>query len=364
MKRRYLIITLLVFGSVVSKAADSLEVKIGQMILIGLGDFSQTDQSQPIFQELRDGKAGGIILFEKNLSKKNTESELKSVLEYSQSQSPIPLFVGIDEEGGRVTRLKTQYGFPKTVSAEYLGKLDNVDSTKYYALERATLLKDLGFNMNFAPCVDVNVNPNNPVIGKLGRSYSGSEKVVAKHAQIVISSYNSQGVIPVMKHFPGHGSSQNDSHLGVADVSNTWEFRELHPYKALIDSGIVNAVMTAHIVNRSLDAKLLPSTLSNNVVSGLLRGFLGYEGVVVSDDLQMKAIADHYGLKETIRLSLEAGLDILLFANNVPDYQLVSATQIVQIIKEMVQEGVISAERIEESYQRIMKLKQNIGLIE
>lgn len=364
MKKIYITIVLLVFGATVSKAADSLEIKIGQMILIGLGDFSTVDQNQPIFQELREGKAGGIILFEKNLSKKNTEPELKAVLSYSQSQSPIPLFVGIDEEGGRVTRLKTQYGFPKTVSAEYLGKLDNPDSTRFYAEQRATLLKGLGFNMNFAPCVDVNVNPNNPVIGKLGRSYSSSEVEVMKHARIVIDSYNHEEVVPVMKHFPGHGSSQNDSHLGVADVSNTWEFRELYPYKALIDSGIVRAVMTAHIVNRSLDSKLLPSTLSNEVVSGLLREFLGYDGVVVSDDLQMKAIADHYGLKETIRLSLEAGLDILLFANNVPEYQLVSATQIVEIIKEMVSEGVISEGRIEESYQRIMNLKLNIGLIE
>ncbi len=364
MKRIYLIIVLLASGSLVFGAADSLEIKIGQMILIGLGDFKTIDSDQPIFQELRDGKAGGIILFEKNLSKTNTEAELKAVLRYSQNQSPIPLFVGIDEEGGRVTRLKTPYGFPKTVSAEYLGSLKNDDSTKYYANQRAKLLKGLGFNMNFAPCVDVNVNPDNPVIGKLGRSYSSSEKLVARQAQIVIKNYNSEGVIPVMKHFPGHGSSQNDSHLGVADVSNTWEFRELYPYKALIDTGIVNAVMTAHIVNRSLDSELLPSTLSNEVVSGLLRGFLGYDGVVVSDDLQMKAIADHYGLKETIRLSIEAGLDILLFANNVPDYQLVSASQIVQIIKEMVMEGQISQERIDESFQRIMKLKLNFGLIE
>ena len=364
MKKEYLLIAVLLFGSKLSYAADSLEIKIGQMILIGLGDFSTVDQNQSIFQELRDGKAGGIILFEKNLSKINTEVELKSVLDYSQSQSPIPLFVGIDEEGGRVTRLKTQYGFPRTVSAEYLGKLDNPDSTRFYAEQRAQLLQDLGFNMNFAPCVDVNVNPNNPVIGKLGRSYSSSEQVVTNHAQIVINRFNAYGVIPVMKHFPGHGSSQNDSHLGVADVSNTWEFRELFPYKALIDSGVVRAVMTAHIVNRSLDSDLLPSTLSNDVVTGLLREFLGYEGVVVSDDLQMKAIADHYGLKETIRLSIEAGLDVLLFANNVPDYQLVSASQIVQIIKEMITEGVINEQRIDESYQRIMKLKLNIGLIE
>ncbi len=363
MKQIFFLILISLFGAK-SHAADSLDIKIGQMILIGLGDFNRVDKDEPIFQELRDGRAGGIILFEKNLSKVNTSEVLKSLLEYAQSQSEIPLLVGIDEEGGRVTRLKEQYGFAKTVSASYLGELDNPDSSAHYALARARLLSELGFNMNFAPCVDVNVNPDNPVIGKLGRSYSSSETEVADQARIFIEGHDSANVIPVIKHFPGHGSSQNDSHLGVADVSDTWEFRELYPYRYLIDSGLVQAVMTAHIVNRSLDSDLLPATLSGRVVNDLLRGFLRFDGVVVSDDLQMKAIADHFGLNETIRLALEAGLDILLFANNVPDHQKVTATEIGRIIREMVQRGVISEERIDKSYQRILHLKRNVGLIE
>ncbi|XOV92490.1 MAG: glycoside hydrolase family 3 N-terminal domain-containing protein [Bacteroidota bacterium] len=363
-KSRQLILLLTFFVCFQLKAADSLDVMIGQMIMIGLGDFNTLDKNQPIFEELKEGRAGGIILFEKNLSKKNTREELISLLKYCQKQAQIPLFVSIDEEGGRVTRLKTQYGFPKTVNASYLGELNDLDSTKYYASSRAVLLHDLGFNMNFAPCVDVNVNPDNPVIGKLGRSYSASEVEVAKQAMEVIKAYNDQNVVTVLKHFPGHGSSQNDSHLGIADVSNTWEFRELYPYKVLIDSGVVKTIMSAHIVNRSLDSDLLPGTLSRQVISYLLRDFLGFQGLVVSDDLQMKAIADHYGLHETIKLGINAGLDLLLFANNVPEHQRVTASQVQEMIKSMVESGEISQDRIKESYQRIMNLKSNIGLIE
>ncbi len=345
-------------------AADSLDIKIGQMILIGLGDFGTIETDQEIFNELAQGKAGSVILFEKNLTNENSRENLKTLVNYTQSRSLIPLFVSIDEEGGRVTRLKTKYGFPKTVSAKYLGALDNADTTKFYATERAQLLKELGINMNFAPCVDVNVNLENPVIGKINRSFSSSEHQVASQAQIFVEAYNSEKVVPVLKHFPGHGSSQSDTHLGVADVSDTWEFRELYPYKALIDSGVVTAVMTAHIVNRTLDQELRPATLSHQVVQEILRGFLGFNGVIISDDLQMKAIADQFGLKETIRLSIQAGLDILLFANNVPDHQRVSAATIHKMIKEMVQNGDITPERIDESYQRVINLKSNVGLIE
>lgn len=343
---------------------DSLDRMIGQMIMVGIGDFNTMDKQAEVYKAIRAEKVGGVILFEKNLSLKNTEENLSKILEYTQSQAWTPLFVSIDEEGGRVNRLKTKYGFPKTVTAQYLGELDNLDSTFFYAKQTAGILYRLGVNMNFAPSVDVNVNPNNPVIGKIGRSYSEDPLKVANHAQAFVEGHDLFGVATVLKHFPGHGSSKNDSHLGLTDVSHTWRFEELMPYKALMDSGKVHAIMTAHIVNDVLDESKLPATLSDKVISVVLRNFMGYDGVVVSDDMQMKAISAQYPLEESIRMAVLAGVDILLFANNVPDYELVTAEQIHSIIKKLIKNGDISRDRIVESYVRILSLKKKMGLIE
>lgn len=342
---------------------DSLDVMIGQMIMTGIGDFNEPDTSQAIYRTIKSGKVGGVILFEKNLNSINTDGNLREIITYAQQQAPIPLFVSIDEEGGRVSRLKTKYGFPRTVTAAYLGNLDQPDTTSNYAERTAAILYQLGINMNFAPVVDVNVNPTNPVIGGIGRSYSENPMEIVQHAQLVIEAHDMFGVSTVVKHFPGHGSSLADSHLGLADVSATWRFKELLPYKALLDSGKIRAVMTAHIVNEVLDERKLPATLSDRVISDVLRGFLEYDGVVISDDMQMKAISAQYGREEAIRMAIIAGVDILLFANNVPEYELITAEQIHDVIKNLVINGDIGEKRIKESYQRIIKLKKSQGLI-
>lgn len=362
MKRIFALLAWMLLSGSASAQKDSLDIMIGQMIMIGLGDFSQLDTSAVVFDDVRSGKAGGIILFEKNLAEKETAERLNEILEYAQKTSEIPLFVSIDEEGGRVNRLKPKYGFPQTKTAQELGKIDQPDTTRFYAGQTASTLYKLGINMNFAPAVDVNVNPKNPVIGSIGRSYSADYLGVVKHADQFISSHELFGVATVLKHFPGHGSSKNDTHLGIADVSTTWQIQELYPYKALIDSGKVRAIMTAHIVNASLDDRKLPATLSDKIISGLLRGFLEYDGVVITDDMQMAAISKEYGLQESVKKSILAGVDILLFANNVPDYELVTAAQIHQIIKDLVKNKEISDGTIRESFKRILTLKANIGL--
>ncbi len=351
-------------GQETSIEDDSLDIMIGQMIMVGIGDFNDAKSTQPIFDELKNGTVGGVALFEKNLSKTNTRSELALLILKIQKTTDIPVLVAIDEEGGRVTRMKEKYGFSKKVSAQYLGDLDNLDSTNFYARQTAMQLDSFGINMNYAPVVDVNLNTNNPVIGRIERSYSEDYAEVIEHAHEVVAVHNANNVIPVLKHFPGHGSSKNDTHLGITDVTTTWQFEELYPYKALIDSGVVNAIMTAHIVNQSLDRNKTPATLSKRVVTDMLRDFLNYEGVVVSDDMQMGAIKNEFGFRESIRMSLEAGLDVLIFANNVEDFDMVTSTEIHQIIKELVNEGVVSRERIAQSYERIMKLKADFGLLD
>ena len=341
---------------------DTLDIMIGQMIMIGIGDFNLVNPKEPIFNDIKSGKVGGVVLYEKNILFESPKPELALLVESLQKNASIPLFISIDEEGGWVSRMKTRYGFPKNVSAQYLGNLNNLDSTRYYARQTATLLNSFGINMNYAPVVDVNINPRNPVIGKIERSYSPYFSNVIRHANVVIEEHKRKGVIPVLKHFPGHGSSKSDTHLGLTDVTETWQMEEIYPYSALIDSGKVNAVMTAHIVNKSLDESKNPATLSKKVVTGILRDFLKYDGVIISDDMQMGAINNEYGIREAVKLSIEAGVDILMFANNVSDENRISAATIHGIIKDLVFEGEITKDRIRSSYNRIMNMKSDAGL--
>lgn len=209
--------------------------------------------------------------------------------------------------------------------------------------------------MNLAPVVDLNVNPSNPVIGKLDRSFSADPVVVAQQARMVIDAFHQQGIIAALKHFPGHGSSTTDTHKDFTDVTATWSKKELDPYWALIREGYSDPVMTAHVFNARLDS-LYPATLSKATIDGLLRKQLGFRGVVLSDDMQMKAIADRYGLEEAIRLAIDAGVDVLIFGNNV-SYDPEIASKATSIIRHLVEKGAISPERINESYRRIMTLK-------
>ncbi|MEP2023818.1 MAG: glycoside hydrolase family 3 N-terminal domain-containing protein [Reichenbachiella sp.] len=338
----------------------SLDEMIGQMILTGIGDFSYMPEDAEILDEIKAGKVGGVILFEKNINAEHPKKQLKRTIEMIKGAANYPLFISIDEEGGKVNRLKTKYGFPSTMQAGELGEINNLDTTAFYARNTASTLQEYGFNVNYAPDVDVAINPDNPVIAKLGRSYSDDPRIVANQAQQVIDVHRANGVLAVLKHFPGHGSSRNDSHLGVADVSNTWQFSELMPYKWLIDSGRVDGIMTAHIVNEHLDPSKLPATLSPYIIRNILRGVLGYQGVVFTDDMQMHAISKNYGFEESIKMAINAGVDVMLFCNNVPGNERRTPSQIHSIIKNYIVQGEISEDQIRASYYRIIQLKSKL----
>ncbi|HEY8400492.1 MAG TPA: glycoside hydrolase family 3 protein [Cytophagaceae bacterium] len=389
MKARFLLLILLIFGACKAKAPISqvvedksqedsqevkvvepvkkfaidpsrysLDVKIGQMIMVGINDRKSVSESDVLLKEIKEGKMGGIILFEKNIHKDNSKETLKSLIADMQKNAAIPLFISIDEEGGRVHRLKEKYGFVGMPSAAHLGKLNNIDSTYYYTRNLARLLSELGINLNYAPVLDLGINKDNPVIYKLQRSYSGDPEVVARHAKASIKAHHEEGVKTVVKHFPGHGSSMEDSHLGLTDVTNRWNIIELFPYNELIRSGEVDAVMSAHIVNCRLDTTCLPATLSNTVITGVLRNMMNYDGVVFSDDMQMYAISKNYGLENAIELAINAGIDVIMFGNNVNLKDRITATEIHAIIKKKVESGAISKERIDESFKRIMEFKK------
>lgn len=334
---------------------DSLDFKIGQMLIVGVSGTSIQDNPS-VASDIKAGRVGGVILFEKNIASTNSFVNLKRFTTDLERDAPLPLFVAIDQEGGLVNRLKEKYHFPKSVTAEYLGKTRTPDSTKFYAEITAATLAGLGINVNFAPVVDIQI-PGNPVISKTGRAYSANPDSVAMHAKEVVEAMRAFGVISVLKHFPGHGSSRADSHLGIADVTNYWKDNELTPYKKLLSENQVDAVMSAHIVNKKLDKEGLPGTLSDKIINGLLRKKMGYQGVVFSDDMQMHAITKYYGLEKAVKLSINAGIDVIMFSNNIQGSENRTVDTVHEIIKKLVKNGEISEARINESYQRIIKLK-------
>lgn len=345
----------------------SLEQKIGQLLMIGFRGFEVADTSH-IVRDIETYQLGGVILFDYDVPsstpRRNIESfdQVQELNRSLQKRAEISLLIAIDQEGGRVARLKPVRDFPATVSAQYLGKLNNSDSTRFYAKEQTELLHNLGFNVNFAPVVDLNTNPDNPVIGSLERSYSANPDVVTKHTSIVIEEHQNSNLLPVIKHFPGHGSAWNDSHVGMADVTETWEEIELEPYRNLISSENHFAVMTAHVLNENLDSEL-PATLSDKIQTGLLRDSLGFDGLLFSDDMQMEAIRSFYGLEFAIEHALNAGVDMLVFGNN-SVYQPDIVPDAVQIIVDLVESGAVSEERIDEAYERVMETKRQLELID
>ena len=345
---------------------DSLSLKIGQMLMIGFRGLSIADAPE-IAKDIAQRHIGGVVLFDYDVPSKSSLRNISSPEQLSrltldlQKLSSIPLFIAIDQEGGKVNRLKAARGFPTSISAEHLGLLNNPDSTSAAAQQTALTLKAMHIGMNLAPVADLNTNPDNPVIGKLQRSFSSDPTVVTRNISLTCSAYQHEGIIPTLKHFPGHGSSTTDTHRDFTDITATWSDKELEPYRLLIASGYRDPVMTAHVFNGNLDP-LYPATLSKATLEGVLRNKLGFKGVILSDDMQMKAIADHYGLETAIQLAIEAGVDVLIFGNNTA-YDPAIASKATEIITSLVARNIITPERIDRSYRRIMELKQRYNVV-
>jgi beta-N-acetylhexosaminidase len=345
-------------------AAVSLDDKIGQMVLAGFRGM-KLDPDNPILADIRERHIGGVVLFDYDVPSRSpvrnieSPSQVRDLTAALKEASPSPLLIAVDQEGGKVSRLKEKFGFPATVSQQSLGTSDDIGATRKSAEETAKTLAGCGFNINFSPVVDLNINPENPVIGGRERSFSADPAVVTKHAIEVIKAHHARGILTTLKHFPGHGSSKNDSHLGFADVTETWSPTELEPYEKIIAAGLSDTVMTAHIFNSKLDPSL-PATLSGRTIDGLLRDELHFDGVVISDDMQMKAISARHGFEEAVLLAIGAGVDILAFANNsVFDPDVAGST--IGVIRKAVRDGKVGEERIDRSYARILRLKSRLG---
>ncbi len=351
-------------GQTAATKQETLDYKIAQMLMIGFSG-SALNSANPIVRDVRDRGVGGVFLMDYNgsaYSNITSPAQLKTLtsgLQDLASGWPLPLLIAVDQEGGQVARLKTRYGFPATVSQQYLGSRNDLATTRSYARSTARTLASHGINLNFAPVVDVNTNPYNPIIGSKGRSFSSNPGTVAEHSLEVIKAHREQGVFCTLKHFPGHGSSTADSHLGFVDVTRTWSEKELQPYRQIIGAGECDVVMTAHIFNSRLDPNH-PATLSYRTITNLLREQLGFWGVVVSDDMQMRAISSHYSLQQALGLSISAGVDMITMSP-ARAFQADLASRAIDIVKGFVTSGAISETRIEESYTRIKRLKERLG---
>jgi len=337
---------------------EVLEKQIGQMIVLGFNE-AKIDSNSPIVQAIKRYDLGGVILFDRFYDNKNmvknieSPQQLQVLTSYLKTISP-HLIISIDQEGGNVQRLKPSYGFLNTSSASAMA-LKSIEDAKTEYAQLALMLKDNGINTNFAPVVDLALNENNTVIYQLNRSYGSNVSKVVLYASLFLEALEEKGIIGVLKHFPGHGSSLNDSHKGFVDVTHTWSKKELEPFIELIHQHRVQMIMTAHIFNASLDERY-PATLSQATNTQLLRETLGYQGVIISDDLQMKAISEHYSLKETVTLAINSGVDMLLFGNQLGKQDI---KELIDTIYEEVIKGNIAYERIVQSNQRIKALRKN-----
>lgn len=325
------------------------EQKVGQLLVAGI---EGTTPGQDGAQALRTAQVGGIILFRRNIEGAEQLTGLLNGLK-ALNGSGVPLFLCVDQEGGRVDRMPPE--LKRTPSARAVGEADVGGA---YGALLAEECAAFGFNLDFAPCLDVWSNPENTVIGDraLGTEW---EQVARLGLEALEAMGPAQGVIPAVKHFPGHGDTSVDSHVALPVVDKSLEElqqRELLPFQQAIEAGTAPVVMAAHILLTQIDPEY-PASLSQIVITDLLRGELGFDGVVCTDDLTMGAISNTYGIGEAAVLAVEAGCDLLLVCHGA--HQLAEARL---ALLEAVDQGRISQERLDESVYRILALKQAYGL--
>ena len=355
--------------------------KIAQMIMVGFKE-AEVDEKSPVVQAIRDYSLGGVILYnidlksfleaQKEKADLNREegarlcpkniispAQLRKLTSALKSYSKGPLLISVDQEGGLVSRLGPAAGFAERESPKELGKKDNLSLTAKTAEGIALDLKESGINLNLAPVVDLDLNPEG-LISRSGRSFGSDPGLVSRHARVFIEAHHQHGILTALKHFPGKGSAGKDTHFELADVTSLYRDQEIEPFSRLIREGLADLIMTSHINQRGWDEEY-PVTFSGKVLRGLLRKKLGYRGLIISDDLLMGAIVKQFSLEEACVLTVQAGVDILLASNNSPegdDPHLFH--RIYETLIKAVEQGRISQGSIESSHARIAALKKKL----
>ena len=337
----------------------ALEPELGSLLLVGIDGID--GEATDVDRLLCGARVGGTVLFARNIVAPEQLAQLTAALtERAAVCTGLKLLVAVDAEGGSVMRLGPSAGWPGTLSAQELGETNDFVLTELEARRIGRMLRAAGINWDLAPVVDVGYNPANPVIVGTARSFGANPRLVAEHARAFVLGMRAEGVLTALKHFPGHGSSYGDSHKGFTDVTDTASPEvELLPYRTLIDAGLADSVMTAHVLNRRLDDRR-PATLSRATISGVLRGELGFTGPVVSDDLRMAAIEQQYGLGEAAVLAIDAGVDMLLIVDDrLPDGR--SAAQVtLGAIRDALAKGALDPGRVEAALERIRAFRARL----
>ncbi|MDR7857268.1 beta-N-acetylhexosaminidase [Tissierella sp.] len=329
----------------------SIEEKIGQLIVVGFDGSSINEEAIEFIEDL---KVGGFILFSRNIIDENSVLGLLNNLKEANSNNDIPLLLSIDEEGGMVSRLPKS--FVKLPDAMTVGNKNDEEISYGFGKMLGDRVKALGFNTNFAPVLDINSNPNNPVIGN--RAFGTEVNQVVSSGIQVMKGIRESGVIPAVKHFPGHGDTNIDSHINLPIVRKDMDelkFFELLPFISAIEED-VEMIMVAHILYPEID-KDYPATMSFEVIQRTLRDELGYDGVIVSDDMTMGAIVKNYTLEDGVLQFIKSGGDIALICHGKDNPR-----KAVEKIADAVNSGELSEEDIDKKVYRILKLKDKFNL--
>jgi len=328
---------------------SELEAKLAQMFFVGTPGTELAKSSEQFLEEYQPG---GVIYFAHNYESPALLAEMSDAIQSTRDRARnLPLFVGIDHEGGKVHRLKRPFThFPEPAM---LGEIGSPKLAFMVAEVMARELRAVGVNLDFHPLCDIHTRANNPVIGK--RAFGSDDELVSRMASAMVRGFVANKVVACAKHFPGHGDTTVDSHLDLPKIEASWEQllrRELKPFARVIKSR-VDMIMTAHILNSALDP-IYPATLSFSTISGLLRKELRYGKLVITDDMTMQAVEKSFGEEDRIALAINAGCDILLYRTEE------KGRQAMDIAFKFLQSGRITAEQVEASYARIKEVKDRM----
>ena len=347
-------------ASVAPERFGALNPRLGELLLVGFHGTALADNSA-LDTLLCRTRVAGVVLFARNIvNAEQTRQLTRDIETRAQACTGHAILIAVDAEGGRVMRLGPGAGWAPTLSHQDLGQANDLVQTELEARRIGGMLRDVGINWNLAPVVDVGYNPANPVIVGVGRSFGANPSLVAAQARAYITGMHEAGVLTALKHFPGHGSSVDDSHAGFVDVTDTARPEiELVPYRLLLAEGLVDAVMTAHVYNGHVDP-WVPATLSRRTIDGMLRRDLGWRGVVVSDDMRMGAIERHYGAGDAAVRALRAGVDLVLIADDRLPGDRSASGETLKAIRRAVRRGRLPAARVDEALARTAALRSRL----
>jgi len=321
--------------------------QIANMFVLGFDGKKLSGQS-PVVKDICERGLGGVILFGKNVA---SPTQLKA-LTAQLNRCPHKPLIAVDQEGGKVRRIRFGQEYPR---ASQVGRMGTRAAGKLYD-GMGSELQRLGINYNLAPVADLDMEPRNYIIHKLGRSYGADPRNVAAFDTAFIRAMHHHRILTSLKHYPGHGSSLGDTHKGFVDVTKQWQPKELEPFT----NSAADSVMIAHVVNRQIDPSGRPMSLSRTAITRLRRR--NPQVVAITDDLQMGAIRKHYTLEQTLALAIGAGNDLLLFGNQLTKKEKVSTAQLIGIVRSLIRQGRIDERSIIRANRRIARMRSRIGL--